>query len=375
MTSSGDRIVDIEIRACRARDLKEISNSVEEVKLPGGNRPDFTVVTLKTASGYVGHSFGFGALDSKAAAAAMSQVKPFFQNRSPFESAKNLRDFEIFDRRWNHVPIYAYAPFDNACWDLVGKIAEQPVYKLLGAAREEIPVYVSSMFLDTPQDYVNQALEVKSLGLKGYKLHPPGELNIDIECYKEVRAAVGPDFTLMADPVIMKSYEEALQVGRVLEDLNYKWLEEPLLDTNLYGLKKLREKLDIPICGTEVIAGDNQLIAHCIQEKIVDIVRTDVSWKAGISTVMRTAHLAEAFGVQCELHTTIYHALEQVQLHAALAIPNCEFFELLYPFEDFNFGTTTQLNIVDGFAKAPSGVGLGIEYDWNFIDDRTIAKF
>jgi L-alanine-DL-glutamate epimerase-like enolase superfamily enzyme len=231
------------------------------------------------------------------------------------------------------------------------------------------------MFLDTPQDYVNQALEVKSLGLKGYKLHPPGELNIDIECYKEVRAAVGPDFTLMADPVIMKSYEEALQVGRVLEDLNYKWLEEPLLDTNLYGLKKLREKLDIPICGTEVIAGDNQLIAHCIQEKIVDIVRTDVSWKAGISTVMRTAHLAEAFGVQCELHTTIYHALEQVQLHAALAIPNCEFFELLYPFEDFNFGTTTQLNIVDGFAKAPSGVGLGIEYDWNFIDDRTIAKF
>lgn len=375
MTSTQDAIVDIEIRACRARDIQVETNSVEQVKLPGGNRPDFTVVTIETASGHVGHSFGFGTLDSRSAAAAMNQVKPFFMNRSPFASAKNLKDFQFFDRRWNHVPIYAYAPFDNACWDLVGKIAELPVYKLLGAAREEIPVYVSSMFLETPEDYANQALEVQARGLLGYKLHPPGELDFDIACYKAVRKAVGPDFALMADPVIMKSYEEALIVGRVLEDLDYKWLEEPLLDTNLYGLKKLREKLDIPICGTEVIAGNQQMVAHCIQERIVDIVRTDVSWKAGISTAIRTAHLAEAFGVQCELHTTIYHGLEQVQLHAALAISNCEYFELLYPYDDFKFGTKTQLNIIDGYIKAPKGVGLCIEYDWDFIDNHTIAKF
>lgn len=374
MTLAKDKIVDIEIRACRARDIQVETNSVEQVKLPGGNRPDFTLVTIKTASGHVGHSFGFGALDSRSAAATMNQVKPFFENRSPFESARNLKDFQFFDRRWNHVPIYSYAPFDNACWDLVGKITEQPVYKLLGAAREEIPVYVSSMFLESPEDYANQALEVKAQGLKGYKLHPPGELNLDIACYRAVREAVGPDFALMADPVIMKSYEEALIAGRVLEELNYKWLEEPLLDTNLYGLKKLREKLNIPICGTEVISGNQQMVAHCIQEKIVDIVRTDVSWRAGISTVMRTAHLAEAFGVQCELHTTIYHGLEQVQLHAALAISNCEYFELLYPFDDFNFGTNSQLNIVDGYVKAPKGVGLCIEYDWDFIDNHTIAK-
>lgn len=375
MTSPADKIVDIEIRACRARGIEKENDSVSEVKLPGGSRPDFTVVTVKTASGYTGNSFGFGALDSRLAAASMNQVKPFFINRSPFDSSKNLKEFQFFDRRWNHLPIYAYAPFDNACWDIVGKIAEQPVYKLLGAAREEIPVYVSSMFLETPDDYAKQALEVKALGYKGYKLHPPGELEIDIECYKVVRNAVGPDFALMADPVIMKSYEEALTVGRVLEDLQYKWLEEPLLDNNLYGLKKLREKLDIPICGTEVISGNQYLVAHCIQEKIVDIVRTDVSWKAGISTSMRIAHLAEAFGVQCELHTTIYHGLEQVQLHAALAISNCEYFELLYPFDDFQFGTKTQLEIVNGKIQAPRGIGLGIEYDWDFIDNHTLAIY
>jgi len=96
----------------------------------GGARPDFTVVTLTTSDGVKGTSFGFGAQDAKAAAATMSQVKPFFIGRSPHDAAKNMKDFEFFDRRWNHVPIYSYAPFDNACWDIVGKMAHQPVYKI-----------------------------------------------------------------------------------------------------------------------------------------------------------------------------------------------------------------------------------------------------
>ncbi|NCV32159.1 MAG: ferredoxin:protochlorophyllide reductase (ATP-dependent) subunit N, partial [Betaproteobacteria bacterium] len=139
--------------------------------------------------------------DAKAAAATMSQVKPFFLGRSAHDSAKNMKEFELFDRRWNHVPIYSYAPFDNACWDIVGKMAHLPVYKILGAAREKVPLYVSSMFLPGPEDYAKQALEVKAKGYKGYKLHPPGGLDLDIACYRAVRKAVGDDFTLMADPV------------------------------------------------------------------------------------------------------------------------------------------------------------------------------
>jgi L-alanine-DL-glutamate epimerase-like enolase superfamily enzyme len=252
-------------------------------------------------------------------------------------------------------------------------MAHQPVYKLLGAAREKVPLYVSSMFLPGPEDYAKQALEVKAKGYKGYKLHPPGGLDLDIACYRAVRKAVGDDFTLMADPVIMYSYEEALKAGRELEKLSYKWLEEPLLDVDLHSLKKLREKLDIPICGTEVIAGNNYSVANCIKDGIVDIVRTDVSWRAGITAVMKTAHLAESFGVKCELHTTIYHGLEQVQLHPSLAISNCEFFETLYPFDDFNFGTKSQLNIIEGYVMAPEGEGLCIDYDWDFIDKHTVA--
>jgi len=179
----------------------------------------------------------------------------------------------------------------------------------------------------------------------------------------------------MADSVIAYNYEEALKVGRELERLNYLWMEEPVLDVNFNTLRKLREKLDIPICGTEVIAGAQYSTALYIKEDIVDIVRTDVSWRGGLTAVMKTAHLAEAFGVRCELHTTIYHGLEMVQLHASLAISNCQFFETLYPFDDFNFGLKNGLVIKDGYVQAPTGVGLGIEYDWDFIDKHTVEIY
>lgn len=369
---NGSEIVDVEIRACRGQDELNQLDAVEAVHLPGGSRPDFTVVTVTTAGGQTGTSFGFGALDAVAAAHTMKQVKPFFIGRDIFHSQQNLKDFEMFDRKWNLVPVYSYGPFDNACWDAVGKTLGEPVYRLLGAAKTEIPLYVSSMFLPGPEEYVAQALEVKARGFKGYKLHPPGDPKVDIACYRAVREAVGEDFTLMADPVISYTYEQALVVGRELEKLGYRWLEEPLLDVNFNGLRKLREKLDIPICGTEVLAGGHYSTAHYIHEGIADIVRTDVSWRGGITAVMKTGHTAESFGVQCELHTTIYQALEQVQIHASLALPNSEFFEMLYPFDDFQFGTHSQLSIVDGMVQAPTGPGMGIDYDWDFIDDHTV---
>jgi L-alanine-DL-glutamate epimerase-like enolase superfamily enzyme len=367
-------IKDIEIRACTT-EKQEFGEDWSNSK--GLN---FAVITMTDHDGVKGTSFGFGALDSTIAGKAMSAIKPFFIGRDAFDTERSIREFENFDRKWNHVPIYAYGPFDNACWDIKGKIAGLPVYKMLGAAREEVPVYVSSGVLESVDAYVAEALEVKGKGYKGYKLHPPGmveggKMDMDIEAYRAVRKAVGPDFPLMADPVIGHNYEEALKVGRELEKLNFLWLEEPVLDVDFTSLRKLREKLDIPIIATEVLAGANYSTAMYIKEGIVDIVRSDVSWRGGITAVMKTAHVAEAFGVQCELHTTIYHALEMVQVHASLAIPNCQFFELCYPTEPLDFGTKHKLDICDGMISAPKGVGFGIEYDWDYIEDHTIAIY
>jgi L-alanine-DL-glutamate epimerase-like enolase superfamily enzyme len=363
------KITEVEIRAC-SPGLR--GDAVEGAKLRGGNAPEVVVVTVKTDEGITGTSFGNGAHDARITARAFEQLRPFFLGRNPMARERNAAEFRAFDRRWNHSPIYAYGPFDVACWDIAGQKAGLPIHELIGTAVDRRAVYVSSMFHETVEKYVAEAMDVKSRGLRGYKLHPPSPTALDLEVYAAVRDAVGPDFPLMADPVATHSYEEALRVGRVLESLGYLWFEEPVYDYDVASLVKLRQKLDIPIAGTETIAGGSQLTAQYIASGAVDIVRTDTSWRGGITDSLKVARLAEAFGMTCELHTAIYHPLELANLHTALAMSNTNWFELLYPLEDYTFGLAEPLDIRDGYAYAPTIPGLGAVYDWDAIDNATV---
>jgi L-alanine-DL-glutamate epimerase-like enolase superfamily enzyme len=252
--------------------------------------------------------------------------------------------------------------------------AEQPLYKYLGAYRDSVPIYGSSLVLNSPDAYAKEALEYKKRGFNAYKLHPPGDYDFDLEAHKAVRKAVGDDFKLMSDPVAPYTFEQALRFGRELEKLNYYWYEEPLFDENFHNLRELTRILDIPIVGTEVLAKHPYSVAECISTRVVDVVRADPSWSGGITATMKTAHLAESFGVSCEIHTAIYHPLELVNLHCCAAIKNCEFFEVLLPYELFNFGLKESIDVKDGYAQLPSKPGLGIDLDWDFIDNTTFKK-
>ncbi|HTQ61297.1 MAG TPA: enolase C-terminal domain-like protein [Candidatus Solibacter sp.] len=364
------RITTIEVRVCQ-NTRPAMSDS--EMRSGGKSTFDFLVITMKTDEGIEGRSFGFAGRGAEMAGAiAASALKPYFLGKDPLFREKHWKDFRTYDRWWNHVPIYSYGPFDICLYDIAAKKAGMPLYKMLGACREKVPIYASSFVLETPEAYAKQALEVKGRGWHAYKLHPPGKLAFDLAAYRACRDAVGPDFKLMADPVAAYSYEEALRIGRELEKLNYYWLEEPLFDVDFSGLRKLTDKLDLPICGTEVLAGSHYSTAECIASRVVDIVRTDVSWKGGVTPVMKTAHLAESFGVHCELHTTIYHPLEIVNLHCCAAISNCEFFEVLYPLSYMDFGMKTPIHVDnEGYAHPPEVPGIGVDWDWDFIEKCT----
>jgi L-alanine-DL-glutamate epimerase-like enolase superfamily enzyme len=363
-------IKSIEVRVCR--NTQPTADAA--MRAGGTSNFDFLCVSMKTDEGVVGHSFGFAGRGAEMAGnIAASALKPFFLGKDPFQRERHWQEFRTYDRWWNHVPIYSYGPFDICLWDIAAKAAGMPLYRLLGAYREKVPTYGSSFVLPTPADYAKQATEIKARGWHAYKLHPPGQVDFDIAAYRACRDAVGPDFKLMADPVAAYSYEDALRVGRELERLNYYWLEEPLFDVNFHGLRKLTAKLDIPICGTEVLAGSHYSTAECIATGVVDMVRTDVSWKGGVTPVMKTAHLAESFGVRCELHTTIYHPLEIVNLHCCAAIANCQLFEVLYPLTSLEFGMNNKIAVdQEGYAHPPTSPGLGVEWDWDFIDKCTI---
>lgn len=364
------KITDISIRLCSM----ESTPALAAAKLPGGQVPDALVVTLTTDEGVTGTSWGFAGFDAVRAGHTVSAVKDYFVGRDPLAREKNLREFRDYDRRWNHVPIYAYGPFDLACWDIVGQVAGLPVHDVIGRAHDALPTYASSMFLTGgPEAYAEQALAVKEAGLHGYKVHVPGPVQVDLEVHRAVREAVGPDFNLMSDPVATYTYPEALRVGRQLEELGYLWLEEPVYDYDFASLRKLSRDLDIPIAATETPAGAHFITAEFIATDCVDIVRTDPSWRGGITSSLKIAALAESFGMQCEVHTAIAHPMEFGNAHVALAIPNTTFFEILWPTDDFEHGLVSGLPIEDGYLQAMTDPGLAVDYDWDWIEKTTIG--
>jgi L-alanine-DL-glutamate epimerase-like enolase superfamily enzyme len=363
------RIADIEIRLCA---LPE--SPMDNSEMRGGARSalEFLVITMRTDEGLRASSLGFAGRGAKMAGEiAAAALKPFFLGRDPHYRERHWHEYRMADRWWNHIPIYSYGPFDIVCWLLSSQAAGLPLYRFLGATRDVVPLYGSSLLLPSPEHYAEQARAVQRLGWKGYKVHPPGDPAVDLEIYRACRQAVGPDFRLMSDPVAAYTFEQALRIGRELEKLGYYWFEEPLFDESHHGLRELARTLDIPICGAEVLSKHPYSVAEAISTRVYDIVRADPSWSGGITGVMKTAHLAEAFGVQCELHTTIYHPLELVNLHCCAALHNCEMFELLLPMSHYSFGLAEPIRIENGCAVLPDGPGLGIDLDWNMIDNST----
>ncbi len=366
-------IESIDIRVCRAENKAGVEY---EMRAGGRSSFEFLVISMRTDEGVEGHSFGFAGRGAEMAGhIAATTLKPFFLGKDPLARERFWHEFRTYDRWWHHVPIYSYGPFDICLWDIAGKRAGMPLYRLLGEYRDKVPTYASSYVLESPEAYARQAVEVQKRGWHAYKIHPPGDYDQDLAIYRACRQAVGPEFRLMADPVAAYNHQQAMRIGRELERLDYYWLEEPLFDVDFHGLRKLTVALDIPICGTEVLGGHHYSTAECIASGVVDIVRTDVSWKGGVTAVMKTAHLAESFGLQCELHTAIYHGLELVNLHCCCAIANCEFFELLYPPDAMGVGLKRGLEIDEqGYAHPPAEPGIGVEFDWDFIDNCTVEK-
>ena len=108
---------------------------------------------------------------------------------------------------------------------------------------------------------------------------------------------MGDDYRLMLDSTWSYDYTDALRVGRAIEEMGYYWFEDPLADEDIYNYVKLRQKLDIPIMATEFPAGGLDTYPIWLTEKATDYLRGDIPNKGGLTTMLKTAHLAEAFGL------------------------------------------------------------------------------
>lgn len=301
-------------------------------------------------------------------------IAPVVLGRSITEREAIWHDFWLIDRHVTFFPIFLPGPIDTCLWDLAAQAAELPLYQYLGSYRKTLPVYASSLFMEQAEQYVEEAMRYRQRGIKAYKAHVPGHnWQQDMEIHRALRSELGDDQVLMTDPVAEYALEDAIRVGRDLEKLNYHWFEEPFRDFELTKYAKLCAALDIPIAGTETTRGGPWGVAEAIRAHAVDIVRADCSWKPGVTGAMKIAHLAEANGLRCELHTGMMGTIDFANLHVSCAIRNCEYFELLVPEEPFRFPVKTPHPIDEnGVIHVPETPGLGYEMDWDAIDRQCV---
>jgi L-alanine-DL-glutamate epimerase-like enolase superfamily enzyme len=178
----------------------------------------------------------------------------------------------------------------------------------------------------------------------------------------------------MLDSVWSYDYDAALRVGRAIEDLGFYWYEDPLADQDIYNCVKLREKLDIPLMATEYPQAGLDSYAPWIIQRATDFLRGDVAVKGGITTLIKTAHLAEAFHMKYEVHHGGNSLNNVANLHVIMAIKNCEFFEVLLPDGAQKYGLAQDIGVdAQGLVHAPTGPGLGAAIDFELIERKKVA--
>lgn len=331
------------------------------------------LLTLVTDDGITGHAFlgsAFYAADMDGAS-LVRYLKPLLVGQNPLDRE---RLHKAMFKRVRTTTVRAIGAVDIALWDIAGKAANLPIHSLLGSYRDRVPAYISSAVLASPDAYADEALHYKSLNFAAYKIHPPQVWRQDIQVCEAVRKAVGDDYLLMLDSVWSYDYPTALRVGQAIEALGYYWYEDPLADADIYNYVELRKKLHIPIMATEYPAAGLDAYAPWVIQRATDFLRGDVAVKGGITTLVKTAHLAEAFHLNYELHHGGNSLNNFANLHVIMAIQNTEFFEVLLPAESQKYGLLNDLEVdQDGIVHAPTGPGLGAKIDFELIKRKSLA--
>jgi L-alanine-DL-glutamate epimerase-like enolase superfamily enzyme len=283
-------------------------------------------------------------------------------------------------RAYDHM---GHGPLDIALWDLVGKKYNMSVATMLGAYKDRLPTYASTHHgqeepggLDSVEAFGDYALACREKGFVGFKIHGwhDGNKHRESAVIHQVRKSVGDKMEVMADPGCeLRTWQDALYVGRACDEIGAFWYEDPYRDASVSttGQKMLREKLKTPLLVTEHIRGPEQK-ANFILAGGCDMFHTDPEYDLGITGTMKINHLAEALGIDIQVH-----ACGPAHRACVAATRNTHFYELalvgpnmpnLIP-PVYTCGYSDQEKDVgkDGCVPVPTGPGLGVTYDWKFI--------
>lgn len=330
------------------------------------------LLELETDQGLVGESFVF-TLNGQRLAALHEMLRGFLhqvEGRDPHQVTA------IWQSIWDEMnpighkgfSIAALTAIDTACWDLIGKAAEQPLHRLFGACRERVKTYASGgLWLSQSIDEcVAEAQDFIDAGFRAMKIRV-GKANAaeDIKRVRALRDAIGPDIELMADANQALGVKQALRLGRELEAFKLGWFEEPVSYHDLAGCRQIRESLDTPIA-----AGETEYTRYGMRDilaaRAVDVLMPDLQRIGGLSEMRRVAALAASHDIPISTHI-----FTEYSLCIAGAEPNCISVEHMPWFAPlFN----ESMHIEHGMIEIPDRPGTGFSFDHEAIRSFDLSR-
>ena len=287
------------------------------------------------------------------------------------------------------MPLQALSGVDIALWDIAGKAANLPLYKMIGGAhRDKVEVYGYGMML-RPENinslisrFKEESAEIKEMGFKALKMKVGVGPKDDIKLIEAVREGIGDNFRFMVDANHGYTTHDALYVGRAMEEFSPYWFEEPVAPEDLDGYRELRAFLKVNISGGE--AEFNRWgWRKLLESRGLDIAQPEVCALGGISEYLRVLALCHSHFTPVVNHVWGSAIAVAVNLHLLAAMPPLP--GGLFPWEPMLEFDTTHNHFIDdlltvsldiknqvksnnGTVSLPNGPGLGVTPQRDFLD-------
>ena len=377
-----------QVSADEAGLIRRVSAYPLSVTLPKAQRTsqgdfpevEILVVEVETESGIVGIGEGLARRGARGYAAIVDEVlTPRLLGQDARDRRKLWRTMRgTLTGRPGGQLVEAISALDIAFWDIAGKIAGEPIHRLLGGmGRDRVRAYASSInWLDdaTVEAEVAGAL-VQGFGEIKVKLGKPVK---DAVARAALVRRLAPDVLLGVDANWAYDVDEAMFIGRALADLGYDFFEEPIVPQDRAGYRRLSQHLPIRLA-----AGESDYVAAealiSLEDRSIGMIQPDVTRSGGITETWRITELAAAHHVAYAPHVGWSGAIRvAASLHLASAAETFRSFECMVydnPLRDNlcvpRVGGADQL--VNGELPVPQGAGLGVELDRAVLDAHRIG--
>ena len=328
------------------------------------------LLTIKTDGGISGEGylFSLNAKNIKIYNERLSKVASLLIGQDPLLIPSILKkiNLAIDSIGRDSISIAALSTLDTALWDINGKANNLPLHRLFGIHHTKVKTYASGgLWLSQSIDsIINEAHEFLRQGFLAMKIRVgSGNNSVDIERVRELRKAIGQEIELMADANQGLSIDDAIALGKALEEYDLIWLEEPVNAYDYKGHAMVKKQVAIPIASCE-----NEYSIEGVQKMLdaggCDVVMPDLQRIGGISEMRTTAHLSNSYDISISTHI-----FTEQSLCVAGSVENCISVEHMPWFaEIFN----EKIDIIDGYINIPERPGTGFTFNQNAIKQFNI---